>query len=131
MKISKVSIILFEAALVFSAGAHAKESNKGTIRFADKVVVDGKSINPGSYTVEWTGSGSTVQVSLVQGKQTVATFPAHVTEQANPNSAAAYGSTAEPDGSNELTAIYPDGKRFALVLEEKEAREQSGTPAAK
>jgi hypothetical protein len=121
MKMSKVSIMLFGAALVFSAGARAGENNKGTLQFSDKIVVEGKSINPGKYTVEWNGSGSTVQVSLLQGKQTVATFPAHVTEQATPNRATAYGSTSEPDGSRALTAIYIGGKRFALELEQKQA----------
>src|ERR1700688_1827621 len=106
MKMSKVSILLFGAALVFSAGARAGENNKGTILLADKVIVDGKPLNPGKYTVEWNGTGSTVQVSLTQGKQTVATFPAHVTEQAAPNAANAYGSATEPDGTRALTAIY-------------------------
>jgi hypothetical protein len=131
MKISKVSIMLFGAALVFSSGARAGGSNKTTIQLSDKVVVDGNSINPGRYTVEWSGSGSTVQVSLLQGKQTVATFPAHVTEQATPNSATAYGSTSEPDGSKALTAIYIGGKRFVLELEQNEAHQEAVTPQAK
>jgi hypothetical protein len=71
----------------------------------DKTIVDGKPLNPGQYTVEWTGTGPTVQVTLLQGKQTVATFPAHVTEQPKPNHDDAYGSTTEPDGSSRLTAI--------------------------
>jgi hypothetical protein len=131
MKISKVSIMLFGAALAFSSGARAGEKNKGTIQLSDRVVVDGNSINPGKYTVEWSGSGSTVQVSLLQGKQTVATFPAHVTEQATPNAASAYGSTAEPDGSRALTAIYIGGRRFVLELEQKEVQTGTATPEAK
>lgn len=122
--------MLFGAAFVFSAGARAKE-NKTNITLAEKVTVDGKTVNPGNYKVEWTGTGSTVQVSLTQGKQTVATFPAHLTEPAIPNAANAYGSAKEEDGTRALTAIYVGGKRVVLELEQKEARQQAATPEAK
>ena len=75
--------------------------------------------------------GPTVQVTIVQGKQAVASFSAHVTEQAIPNSATAYGASVEADGSHSLTAIYVGGKRTSLELEQKEARQQTSTPAAK
>ena len=129
MKMSKVSILPVGAALVFSSGAIAGESNKGKLRLSDKVVVEGKTVNPGVYTVEWTGTGSTVQVSLLQGKETVATFPAHVTEEATRNVADAYGSSVAPDGERALTAIYIGGKRTTLELEQSEADKQSATPA--
>jgi hypothetical protein len=130
MKMSRVSIILIGAALVFSSGARAGETNKGKLHLSDTVVVEGKTINPGVYTVQWTGSGPTVQVSLIQGKETVATFPAHVTEQPTPNSTDAYGSSAEPNGSRALTSIYIGGKRTTLELEQGEASKQSATPGA-
>jgi hypothetical protein len=128
MKMSRVSIILIGAALVFSSGARAGETNKGKLHLSDTVVIEGKTVNPGVYTVQWTGSGPTVQVSLIQGKETVATFPAHVTEQPTPNPSDAYGSSAEPDGSRALTSIYIGGKRTTLELEQGEANKQSATP---
>jgi hypothetical protein len=64
MKLSKVSIMLAGAAFVFSSGALAGESNKGKLHLTQKIEVEGKTINPGEY------------------HQTIATFPAHVTEQA-------------------------------------------------
>jgi hypothetical protein len=127
MKLSNVSTILFGAALLFSSAALAGESNKGTIQLAGKVVVAGKSINSGKYTVEWNGSGPTVQVTLLQGKQTVATFPARLTEQPAPNLKDAYSTLAEPDGSKSLSAIYPGGKRFVLEFDQNQAAQQSNT----
>ena len=124
MKLSKVSILLIGSALVFSSGAFAGDANKGKLHLQDKTIVDGKPLNPGNYTVEWTGTGPTVQVALLQGKQTVATFPAHVTEQPAPNHDDAYGSTPEPDGSKRLTVIYISGKRTNLELEQNEASRQ-------
>jgi hypothetical protein len=131
MKSSRLTTILFGAALLFSSGAFAKETNKSTIHVADKLSVEGKTVNPGNYTVEWNGTGPTVQVSLIQGKQTVATFPAQLTEQATPNPASAYGSSMEADGSRSLTTIYVGGKRTVLRLEQKEARQQTSTTDSK
>jgi hypothetical protein len=79
MKLSKASILLIGSALVFSSGAFAGDANKGKLHLQHKTIVDGKPLNPGNYTVEWTGTGPTVEVTLLQGKQTVATFPAHLT----------------------------------------------------
>ena len=124
MKLSKASILLIGSALVFSSGALAGDTNKGKLRLQNKTIVDGKPLNPGHYTVEWTGTGPTVQVTLLLGKQTVATFPAHITEQPTPNHDDAYGSAPQPDGSSKLTAIYFSGKRSALRLEQYEARQQ-------
>ena len=126
MKMSRVSIMLFGSALLFSSAALAGENNKGKLQLTDKVVVDGKPIERGNYRVEWDGSGPAVQVQILQGKQTVATLSAHVTEQASRNPQDAYSTAAGPDGSRALTAIYPGGKRLALEFDQNAASPQSG-----
>ena len=131
MKILKLSVFLFAAALFTSAAAFAGDNNKITLNLYEKVSVEGKTLNPGQYTVSWEGSGPTVQVTIAQGKQTIANFSAHVAEQAVRNPGNAYGSSVEADGSHALTAIYVGGKRTSLELEQKEARQQTSTPAAK
>jgi hypothetical protein len=123
MKMSRISILLFGAALAFSSATFAGEINKGTLRLDDKVVVDGKPLAPGNYRVEWDGSGPAVQVKLLQGKQAVATIPAHVTEEATPNSQDGYATTAEPNGSKALTTIY--FKRFTLQIDQNQAGPQA------
>ena len=131
MKILKLSVFLFAAALLASAAAFAGDNNKITLRLYEKVSVEGKTLNPGQYTFSWEGSGPTVQVSVTQGKQTVASFSAHVAEQPVPNPGNAYGSSVEADGSHSLTSVYIGGKRTSLELEQKEASQQTSTPAAK
>jgi len=121
MRLSRVLTFLFGAALLFSSAAIAGEGNKGTLRLSENVVIQGKALNPGKYTVEWDGSGPTVQVTLLSGKDKVATFPAHLTEQASPNVQDAYGTAAEPNGSRSLTAIYLGGKRLALQIDQNQA----------
>jgi hypothetical protein len=131
MKLSKLSLILLGSALLSSSAVLAGDANKGSLQLYEKVNVEGKALNPGHYTVTWEGTGPNVQVTVLQGKQAVATFPAHVTEQATRNAEDAYGSAAETDGSRTLTAIYPNGKRFSLELETKSASQATSTPASK
>jgi hypothetical protein len=131
MKLSKVSILFIGSAFVLSSGAFAGDANKGKLHLQDKTIVDGRPLNPGNYNVEWTGTGPTVQVNLLQGKQTVATFPAHVSEQSTANHHNAYGSAPESDGSRRLTAIFISGKRTALELEQHQATQQAGMSDSK
>jgi hypothetical protein len=127
MKMSRISTLLFGSALLFSSAALAGENNKGKLTLTDNVVIDGKPIERGDYRVEWDGSGPAVQVKLLQGKQTVATLSAHLAEQAGRNPQDAYSIFTEPDGSRELTAIYPSGKRVALEFDHSStAGAQSG-----
>lgn len=125
MKLSKASILFIGASLLFSSGAFAGDANRGKLHLEDRTTIDGKLVKPGHYTVEWIGAGPTVQVTLLRGKQTVATFPAHITEQPTPNHDDAYSSTTAPDGSSRLTAIYISGKRTSLELEQNQADAQS------
>jgi hypothetical protein len=131
MKLSKLSLAFFGSALLLSSAVLAGDANKGSLQLYEKVSVEGKALNPGRYTITWDGAGPNVQVTILQGKQTVATFPAHVTEQATRNTEDAYGSASETDGTRTLTAIYPNGKRFSLELGQAAASQATSTPASK
>jgi len=130
MKLSKVMATVFGAALLLASSAIAGE-NKTSVNLIDKVSVDGKTIEPGKYQVEWTGNGPNVQVTVAKGKQQVATFPAKLTEQATSNSATAYSTSAASDGSKSLTAIYVGGKKFVLELEQASTNHEAASTTAK
>ncbi len=131
MKLSKLSLAFFGSALLLSSAAVAGDSNKGSLQLYEKVNVEGKELNPGRYTITWDGSGPDVKVTILQGKQAVATFPAHVTEQATRNTEDAYGSNADSNGSRTLTAIYPNGKRFSLEIGQAAASQPSTSATSK
>lgn len=131
MKVSKIGISILGAALLCSVGLFAAENNKGSLHLDDKVTVDGTPVNPGDYRVEWTGSGPEVQATILKGKQTVASFPAHIAEQTSPNAANAYASSDQPDGGKKLTAIYFGGKHYSLQIEPNAAAQQSNTNPSK
>jgi hypothetical protein len=131
MKLSKLALAFFGSALLFSSAVLAGDANKGSLQLYEKTNVEGKLLNPGHYTITWEGSGPDVQVTVLEGKRTVATFPAHLTEQTTKNTEDAYGSSAEADGSRSLTAIYPNGKRFSIEVGQTAASQPSSTPASK
>lgn len=127
MKLSKISVALFGAAFLFASSTFAGDVNKGKLNLDQKINVEGKTLDAGTYRVEWNGSGPNVQVNILKGKDTVATFPAQVTESANQNSENAYGSVSAPDGTRSLTAIYIGGKRTILQLDQNAAANQQSS----
>jgi len=131
MKLSKVVTTAFGAALLLASGVVAGETNKTNVNIADKVTVEGKTIQPGKYQVEWTGNGPNVQVTVAKGKEQVASFPAKLTEQPTANSTSAYSATTAADGSKSLTAIYVGGKKYILEIDQASASREAASTTAK
>jgi hypothetical protein len=129
MKLSKLAAALATVALFFAGVAVSAETNKMTVRIDEKVTVDGKILETGKYTAEWNGDGPNVQVTLLHGKDTVATFPAQIKQEASPNNTDAIGTSDGPDGSKQLTSIYPNGKRISIQLDNSGAGSPSSSPS--
>jgi hypothetical protein len=129
MKLSKLAAALATVALFFAGVAVSAEANKLTVRIDEKVTVDGKILESGKYTAEWSGDGPNVQVTLLHGKDTVATFPAQIKQEASPNNTDAIGTSDGPDGSKQLTSIYPNGKRISIQLDNSGAGPSGSSPS--
>jgi hypothetical protein len=127
MKLSKLAAAFATVALFFAGVAISAEANKTTVRIDKKVTVDGKTLDSGKYTAQWTGDGPSVQVTLLRGKDTVATFAAQIKQEASPNPADAIGTTDGPDGSKQLSSIYPNGKRISIQLSGSGSAGSSGS----
>ena len=127
MKVLKIGSTLLAGGLLFAASAFAKESNKMTLRLQDRVTVEGKALNPGEYKLEWDGTGPNVQVSIRQGKETIATVPARLIEEPTRNNEDAYATNSESDGSTVLTNIYVGGRRVSLQFEDTQASQPTNT----
>jgi hypothetical protein len=121
MKRSKLAAAVATVALFFAGVAVSAEANKMTVRIDEKVTVDGKILETGKYTAEWSGDGPNVQVTLLHGKDTVATFAAQIKPEASANNTDAIGTTDGPDGTKQLTTIYPNGKRISIQLNDNGA----------
>jgi hypothetical protein len=129
MKLSKLAAAVATVALFFAGVAVSAEANKMTIHIDQKVTVDGKILETGKYTAEWSGDGPNVQVTLLHGKDTVATFPAQIKQEASPNSNDAIGTSDNSDGSKQLTSIYPNGKRISIQLDNSGAGSGGSSPS--
>ena len=121
MKLSKFAAALATVALFFAGVAVSAEANKMTIHIDQKVTVDGKILDTGKYTAEWSGDGPNVQVTLLHGKDTVATFPAQIKQEASANNSDAIGTADNPDGTKQLKSIYPNGKRLSIQIGDNSA----------
>lgn len=54
----------------------AREKNQGTMQLMEPARIGSTELQPGTYKVEWNGTGPKVQVSVMQHKNTVATTTA-------------------------------------------------------
>jgi hypothetical protein len=75
---SKIGLSLAVVALMLPLSALAANKNSSNVEIPDKVVVNGKQIQPGTYKVEWNGTGPNVEVSILQGHRTIAQAPARL-----------------------------------------------------
>ena len=118
--------LLLGASLFLTSSAIAGE--KASVKLYEDVKVNGKTLAPGKYDLSWEGTGSNVQLSIRQGKETIATLPAQVeTSKAAPASTG-YSTKKEDDGSKSLTNVFFAGKKYALNLDQQAAG--AGTAAA-
>jgi len=131
MKMSRMLIAFFGATLLIASAAYAGEMNKGTLHLKDTVSVRGQTLKPGDYKVEWNGNGPNTEVKLVQGKNTVAKFPAKVEQQPYRSAENAYVSGPGPNGSTALTQIMIAKHDVLLNVEHNGTQAQSSPQSGK
>ena len=73
--ITSIAILATLFATMLSVGVTAAP-NKATIGLVEPTNVGSVILQPGEYTVEWSGPGTDVQVSFSRGDKTIATVPA-------------------------------------------------------
>ena len=112
MKNSKKISGVLALSLLAVASAFAGNSNTGKLKVPVAVTVGDKQIPAGEYQVEWTGTGSAVEVTISSGKETIAKVPAQVLPLNKPSTGNGYGTFAAQDGSLSLTDIFFGGKKF-------------------
>jgi len=66
------------ALLLMTVSAFAGSANKGSLQLLDPVTLNGKPLPAGEYSLQWDGSGNNVQLSVLKGKNVVATTPAQL-----------------------------------------------------
>ena len=115
MRLSRNALGLGAASLLLAAGAVAASTSKGSLHLFETVTVQGKQLTPGDYKVEWNGEGPDVQLSIEQGKQTVVSVPARVSQKNGKNPSDGYASKKE-GGENVLSEVFFHGKSYEFEI---------------
>jgi hypothetical protein len=93
-------------------------ATKANLQLYHPVTVNGTTLKPGEYKVEWEGNGPSVEVSIIQGKNVVAKAPAHVVTLQTPAANDAAVMRQNGSGTDLLAGIRFRGKNFSLELGE-------------
>jgi hypothetical protein len=121
MRKTKFTAGLLTFSLLFAASAIAGNTNKGTLQVAETVTVGGKQLPAGKYQVEWAGSGSHVELSISDGRETVAKVPAQILALKKAEAASGYSTSTDQAGNKALTEIFFGGKKYQLSIGEASA----------
>jgi len=101
-------------ALLLASSAFA--ATKANLQLSNPVTVNGTTLKPGDYKLQWEGTGSEVELSIIQGKNVVAKVPARVIELKTPAPNDAAVTQKNDSGPNSLAGLRFQGKKFALEV---------------
>ena len=104
--ISKSVVLGLALLLVSSAFA----ATTASLQLSRPVIVNGTTLKPGDYKVQWEGDGANVQVSILQGKNVVVKAPAHMVELQTPAADDAAVTRQNDKGPNSLSESASMGK---------------------
>ena len=123
MKLTHVAkTVVLGLAVLLATSAFA--SNKATLQVREPFEVNGQQLAPGDYQLRWDGTGSTVEVSFMQGKKEVAKTSAKVVAL---DKAYGYDSAIldHASGKATISEVRFAGKKFALAIGATEKAEMS------
>ncbi len=112
---------LLTLSLLLAASAVAGNPNKGKLKVAETVSVGGQQLRAGEYQVEWAGSGPNVEVTISDGRETVAKVPAQILPLTKAEATNGYSISTDQAGNKALTGIFFGGKKYQLSIGEASA----------
>ncbi|HMK23716.1 MAG TPA: hypothetical protein VK466_15400 [Terriglobales bacterium] len=113
MKSVKFAVLL-AFVLSLSATVFARDNKtEGKFTLSDSVQLGSTQLKPGDYKAAWEGTGSDVQVKILQGKNVVATTSAKLVDKSDSQDSV---SVSNANGSKKLEQIDFGGIRKALVF---------------
>jgi len=121
MRKTKITAGVLTFSLLLAASAIAGNSNRGSLNVTETVTVGGKQLPAGKYQVEWAGSGENVEVSISNGKDTIAKVPAQVVPVMKAERESGYSTNTDQAGNKALTGIFFSGKKYQLSIGEVSA----------
>jgi hypothetical protein len=106
--------VLAGIAIVFATTALA--ADKGSMKVFDPTVVNGTQLSPGDYGLQWEGTGSNVQLKILQGKKVIATTSATLVQLNAPASQNMVATRNTDNHAKTLSGVSFRGKSYALAI---------------
>jgi hypothetical protein len=129
MKVSRISTLVLGGSLLLAVGAFAGNTMKKTLHLYETATIEGTRLAPGDYKVEWSGPGPDVKVSILKGKDTVATVPARMESESASNTQDGYALTPAKDGGQSIAEIFFSGEKFDLKIDQDANNSQGSNPS--
>ncbi len=117
--------VVLGLALLLASSAFA--GTKVSLLLGSPVTVNGTTLKPGDYKVQWEGTGPNVELSFLQGKNVVAKTPAHVVELQTPSPQDEELTIKNDSGPDSLVGLRFQGRKFELDLGEASDGMQAGS----
>jgi hypothetical protein len=114
MKTAVSKSLVLGLAILLASSAFA--ATKGSLQIIDPVTVNGTQLKAGDYKVEWDGTSSNVEVSILKGKNVVTKVPAKLVNLQAAASNDAAVTEKNSDGSSSLIGVRFQGKTYALEM---------------
>ena len=108
--------LILGLALLLASSAFA--ATKGSLTLNSPATVNGTTLKPGDYKLQWDGSGPNVEVSILQGRTVLAKVHAKVVDLPAAAEISAAVVTKNADGTTSLSGARFEGKKFALEIGE-------------
>ena len=112
-------------ALLLASSAFA--ATKATLELHNPTIINGTKLKPGEYKLQWEGTGPSVEVSVMQGKNVLAKTTAKLVDLDAPARSGAAVTHKNDDGTVALTGVRFEGKKFALELGDASNGMQAGS----
>jgi hypothetical protein len=116
------------ALLLATSAFAASNVNQGSIEVLEQLTVSGHQLPPGQYNLHWGGTGSNVELMILSNGELMATVPAQLLDLSQAECDNATVTRTNDDGSQSLTQIDFDGKKYALAFGGESAATTSGSP---
>jgi hypothetical protein len=110
-----ITYLFVISAFMFSVSVFAKDTNSGSFDLTNTARIGSTQLAPGHYKAEWTGPANDLRISILKGKETVATVEGHIKELA---SRAPYSAVVLNEHTNRVDEIDFGNRTEALQLAE-------------
>lgn len=118
MNLVKYLMLLALFTILIPASSFARTKDRGTMQLMEPAEIGSTQLQPGTYQVEWNGTGPTVHVNIMQHKNTVAATTGEL--KTNDKAASQDAVVLKPAGNSssekQIAEIDFGNRKEALVL---------------